>query len=79
MNEDECELIHGVVMAKLRLERLVDHTSTANNQDLLEILSLIKQFLKKHCRHHFVRDYVDITPDRGMTVVYCELCETVSE
>jgi hypothetical protein len=64
---------------KLRLENLIDSSTTAKNADLRDILQSVKTFLKNHCDHQYVRDYIDITPDRGMTVIYCELCETVFE
>jgi len=27
------------------------------------------------CKHVWVRDLIDIDPDRAMEIVYCELCE----
>jgi hypothetical protein len=30
---------------------------------------------QSNCEHRFVRDLIDIDPDRSMIIVYCELCE----
>lgn len=27
------------------------------------------------CEHQFVRDLIDITPDKSMEITYCILCE----
>lgn len=32
-----------------------------------------------NCKHQFVRDLIDIDPDRSMMIVYCELCEKMWE
>ena len=29
----------------------------------------------KKCDHEFVRDLIDITPDKSMEITYCILCE----
>ena len=31
-------------------------------------------FLTVQCKHKIVRDYVDITPDKGCNIKYCSLC-----
>ena len=28
-----------------------------------------------NCNHQFVRDLIDITPDKSMEITYCILCE----
>lgn len=30
---------------------------------------------KYKCDHEFVRDLIDITPDKSMEITYCILCE----
>ena len=27
------------------------------------------------CRHKFVKDLIDITPEKSEIIVYCEICE----
>lgn len=73
---EEDVVCEGVLKIKWRLEGLLGHSQTAKNNDLRDIMKSVKSFLKKHCKHHFIRDYVDITPDRGMTVIYCDICES---
>jgi hypothetical protein len=34
----------------------------------------VEAFLLKHCQHVVVHDYVDITPDRGQYISYCNVC-----
>ena len=35
-----------------------------------------KHFLIAHCKHQIVRDYIDITPDKGCNIKYCRKCGT---
>ena len=39
-----------------------------------EIMEKIKNFIKLHCHHNYVSDYIDITPDYGCNIVYCTKC-----
>ncbi len=49
-----------------------------NNKDdnqLLEIHNLIQQYLDKHpCQHHIVYDFIDMPPEGGQTIRYCDIC-----
>jgi len=29
----------------------------------------------KCCEHYFIRDLIDITPDKSKEIIYCILCE----
>ena len=32
--------------------------------------------LKSECRHIYVEDWIDITPDKSQKITYCKLCES---
>ena len=41
-----------------------------------KIISKINVFLLLHCNHVIVCDYIDITPDKGCNIKYCEKCHS---
>jgi capsular polysaccharide biosynthesis protein len=38
-------------------------------------IKCIQQKLKESCVHSFVKDLIDITPDKSKEIEYCEICE----
>jgi hypothetical protein len=44
------------------------------NEQLLEIHTLIQQYLDEHCQHHIVYDFIDIPPEGGQTIRFCDIC-----
>ena len=34
---------------------------------------------KEKCEHHFILDYIDITPERSERIIYCTKCEECRE
>ena len=35
----------------------------------------INNKLKEICQHEFVRDYIDVSPERSIEITYCSICE----
>lgn len=51
-------------------------------EELNEVLKKIEEkrcVMQSKCEHRFVRDLIDIDPDRSMLIVYCELCEKLQK
>ena len=68
MEEQKCKLqIHNIqggehALALKRIENLI---------------SILKVYLKSDCFHEYVvNDYIELTPERGENVTYCEKCYT---
>ena len=40
-------------------------------------LEILKRKIASYneCKHVWIRDLIDIDPDRSMEIIYCELCE----
>ena len=34
---------------------------------------------KEECEHHFILDFIDITPERSERIIYCTKCEECRE
>jgi len=50
--------------------------------ELKEVLRKIEEkrcVMQLNCEHRYVRDLIDIDPDRSMMIVYCELCEKLQK
>ena len=72
------------VLQTLRNQRVVLQLNSMNGQDtsrkyainrLDDMIKYLDNILKNECRHEYVtNDYVDITPDRGQNITYCETC-----
>ena len=56
---------------KVKLEQI---SSVASNEDFVNIKKAVDAYLEKHCEHKFINDYIDTTPDSGMSVRYCIHC-----
>jgi hypothetical protein len=46
------------------------------NADYATIFKCSKDYLIKHCKHDYIKDYIDIDPDYGAYITYCKICET---
>lgn len=45
-----------------------------NEEKYVDALNNCRNYLKKHCSHQFVSDFIDIDPDRTQFVRYCSDC-----
>ena len=39
-----------------------------------EHIASLENTLKSVCKHNYVQDYVDIDPDKGVSITYCDKC-----
>lgn len=46
------------------------------DEEYMNILDQICSFVKKHCQHEYIDDYIDLDCERGgMYISYCRFCE----
>lgn len=50
-------------------------SQTINMNDKTRILNSINIFFLTNCDHNIITDYVDIAPDKGRNIKYCNRCE----
>lgn len=67
---EHTENIRALVQIKTILERLTVNT---NDNLLQQITTLVNEYLNT-CEHRIVSDYIDITPDNGYTIQFCDIC-----
>lgn len=37
----------------------------------------VVEYIARNCCHNFIKDYIDIDPDKGKIIEYCSLCFTI--
>jgi len=47
---------------------------TQQKKEYQELYQKMSEYLTKFCFHDFVEDYIDITPDYGCNITYCNKC-----
>ena len=81
MSNEECQgknqhNIHFMTSALEIMERL---PIEQRDIDYTKIINDIKGYLYDNCIHHFIKDLIDIMPDRSKTIFYCEKCYTMCD
>jgi hypothetical protein len=63
--------VNIMIRVKMLLEQLPDNEQSIEYQ---HIVQCIQTFLFNNCKHSYITDYIDVTPDRSKQIVYCQHC-----
>ena len=44
-----------------------------------QLLSELRRYCREQCEHEWVKDYIDINPDKSQHIIYCSKCELMKE
>jgi hypothetical protein len=72
MKKSDLYHIHLMMRAKSNLEGIPQNCPKPEEYDT--ILTMIKDYIDKNCKHHIVCDSIDISCDESRTIYYCEYC-----
>lgn len=61
---------------RIALESLERVSLENQSNEYKKIINDIKCYLNENCSHSFLKDVIDITPDKSKEVMYCEHCYT---
>jgi hypothetical protein len=50
------------------------HDIVEHDSDIQQIYELVVNYIESNCVHNIVTDYIDITPDYGHNIKYCDIC-----
>jgi len=64
--------IHIMKNIKLMMDK--DICLSSHNEDYNQIYKLSCDYLKKHCKHNIIKDYIDTFPERSEAIYYCSHC-----
>ena len=42
--------------------------------DIQQIYELVVNYIDSKCQHNIITDYIDISPDIGYNIHYCDIC-----
>lgn len=78
INENNQLVEHYIEMRKM-LEIKINFFKNRKNQTHIiekidDLLQFINSKLMACCRHNYIYDYIDITPDRSEQICYCKTC-----
>lgn len=74
MNNIMSDFIEKMVDIKRALERdITCFKDTLVQKE--EHLKTLNDFIYKYCKHVWIKDYIDIKPEKGMNITYCKYCE----
>lgn len=55
-------------------ELLKSFYELTNDNEIMNIYNNIEEYIKLNCNHHYIEDYIDLTPDKSMKIHYCTNC-----
>jgi hypothetical protein len=71
MNNENSEEVNNMIRVKQIMERIPDDEQSIEYKGIIQ---LICKFLDDNCKHKFIEDTIDISPDKSMQISYCEYC-----
>jgi hypothetical protein len=63
-----------IIAALTSMNIIMSRVNVGNDGILLSIQSNIQQYIAENCDHNIVYDYVDIPPESGMSIKFCDIC-----
>lgn len=69
---DNTQLIQALYKMKSILDDIKSHYPI--DDDIQSIYTAVSTYLDTKCTHHIVFDYIDINPDSGYTIRFCDIC-----
>ena len=63
-----------IIIALNSMKTIMSRINIGNDAILLSIKTNIEQYIIEKCDHNIVYDYIDITPESGHTIKFCDLC-----
>ena len=64
----------NIITALNSMKNIMSRINIGNDAILLSIKTHIEQYIIEHCDHNIVYDYIDIAPECGHTIKFCDLC-----
>jgi|SaaInlV_130m_DNA_3_1039695.scaffolds.fasta_scaffold26293_2 hypothetical protein len=65
-------IIRTMSSMKTLIERIVDNEHA--DDVIKELYAKITHYLDTNCQHNIVVDYIDISPDDGCNIRFCDIC-----
>lgn len=66
--------LKDIIAALTSMNIIMSRVNVGNDAILLSIQNNIQQYITENCDHNLVYDYVDIPPEGGMSIKFCDIC-----
>ena len=73
ITKEEKDLLQSEIL--LSKQRNNKNFFNSKKKDMQILRNLCKKKILQLCEHNFIEDTIDITPDKSITIKYCEICE----
>jgi len=69
------ETARTIITTLSKMKEQISQLTLEDDNQLLEIHNLIQQYLDEHpCQHNILYDFIDMPPEGGKTIKFCDIC-----
>ena len=67
--------IRDVIITLTDMKNKLSNLNIKDDNKLMEINNLIQLYLDEHpCPHNIIYDYIDLPPEGGKNIKFCDIC-----
>jgi hypothetical protein len=56
------------------VKSILDDDIVKDDCDIQQIYELVVKYIDTNCKHNIITDYIDVSPDTGYNINYCDIC-----
>ena len=56
------------------VKSILDDDNVKDDCDIQQIYELVVKYIDTNCKHNIITDYIDISPEYGHNIKYCDIC-----
>ena len=56
------------------VKSILDDDIVKDDCDIQQIYELVVKYIDTNCKHNIITDYIDISPEYGHNIKYCDIC-----
>jgi hypothetical protein len=65
----------AIITTLSNMKEQISRLNLDDNKQLLEIHNIIQRYLDEHpCQHNVLYDFIDMPPEGGKTIKFCDIC-----
>ena len=56
------------------VKSILDDDIVKDDCDIQQIYELVVKYIDTNCKHNIITDYIDVSPEYGHNIKYCDIC-----
>lgn len=65
----------AIIATLSNMKEQISQLNIKDDNQLLKIHNLIQQYMDEHpCQHNIIYDYIDMPPEGGKNIAFCDIC-----